>query len=291
MEAWLSLFIRNNKAFRRDKMSVFFSLLSIIIVIVLYALFLQKMQVDALKQFTEATAQLVTMTKEWIVAGLLSMIAVSTTLAAFNIAVNDLESKATADLLTAPLSRAAIQMSYVGNAFVIGTAFSFAALIGCEIFLVASGGSWLSFASLLEVSGILLLSVLLASAFNVFLVLFVNTQNAFSTLSTLIGTLIGFLCGIYVPIGVLPSFAQHLIMYFPISHTTLLLRNAFMENSLVHVFEGAPADAAEQYKLLYGVTYKLHGNLLDLSTSYMIILFTTVILAIASIAIYKRKYR
>ncbi|QPQ36520.1 MULTISPECIES: ABC transporter permease [unclassified Lysinibacillus] len=289
MEAMISLIQRNNKVFRRDKTQVFFSLLSVIIVIVLYAVFLQKMQVDAIEQMTVATPELIAMVNEWLVAGLLSMMAVTTTLAAFAIAVRDSESKATADFLTAPISRATIQMSYVMNAFIIGCIFSLIALVGCEIFLVATGGHLLSFGSLITVIGILLLSVLLASVFNVFLVLFVSTQNAFSTLSTIVGTVLGFLCGVYVPVGVLPNFAQQLIMYFPISHTTLLLRNAFMDSSITKVFDGVPAAQVESYKLNYGIVYELNGHSLNLSTSYIVILITIFVLAILSIMIFKKK--
>lgn len=291
MEAMISLIQRNNKVFRRDKTQVFFSLLSVMIVIVLYAVFLQKMQVDAIEQLTKATPELITMVNEWLVAGLLSMIAVTTTLAAFAIAVRDMESKATADFLTAPISRATIQMSYVLNAFIIGCIFSFVALVGCEIFIVSTGGKLLGLSELMKVIGILLLSVLLASVFNVFLVLFVSTQNAFSTLSTIVGTVLGFLCGVYVPLGILPNFAQQLIMYFPISHTTLLLRNAFMESSITKVFDGVPAAQVESYKVNYGIVYELNGHSISIATSYIIIFVTIFVLAILSILIFKKKYR
>ncbi|MGE8000847.1 ABC transporter permease [Lysinibacillus sp. NPDC093190] len=289
MEALFSLVKRNNKVFRRDKMQVFYSLLSVIIVIVLYAVFLQKTQVNAIEEVTKATPELVTMVNEWIVAGLLSMITVSTTLAAYGIAVRDLESKAQADFLTAPISRATIQFSYVLNAFFIGCIFSFIALIGCEIFIVSTGGELLSFGDFLKVVGLLFLSVLLASVFNLFLVLLANSQHSFSTLSTIFGTALGFLCGVYVPVGVLPSFAQNIIMYFPISHTTLLLRNAFMESSISKVFEGAPASKVEEYKKMYGIVYDLHGNILSISTSIVIIIVTIIVLAILSIIFFNKK--
>lgn len=289
MEALSSLVQRNNKVFRRDKTQVFFSLLSVLIVIVLYAVFLQKMQVDAIEQMTEATPELVTMVNEWLVAGLLSMIAVSTTLAAYGVAVKDLESKAQADFLTAPISRATIQFSYVINALIIGCIFSFIALIGCEIFIVATGGELLSFKNFVNVVGILFLSVLLASVFNLFLVLFVNTQNSFSTLGTIVGTAIGFLCGVYVPVGALPTFAQNLIMYFPISHTTLLLRNSFMESSISKVFDGVPASYVDDYKINYGIVYELHGNILSTSTSVIIIFVSIIVLATLSIILFIKK--
>jgi multidrug/hemolysin transport system permease protein len=291
MEALFSLVLRNNKIFRRDKTQVFFSLLSVIIVIVLYAVFLQKMQVDAIERLTEATPELITMVNEWLVAGLLSMIAVSTTLGAYGIAVKDQESKVQADFLTAPLSRATIQLSYVLNAFIIGCIFSFIALIGCEIFIVAAGGELLSFGDFVQVMGILFLSVLLASVFNLFLSLFVSTQNAFSTLGTIVGTLLGFLCGVYVPLGALPSFAQHVIMYFPISHTTLLLRNAFMESSIANVFEGVPVSYVEDYRINYGIVYELNGHILSSSTSLIVIACTIVVLSLASMILFKRKYK
>lgn len=291
MGALTSLVARNFKVFTRDKTGVFFSFLSVVIVIVLYAVFLQKMQVDAIKQTAEATDDVVKMVNEWLVAGLLSIIAVTTTLGVFGIAVKDIESKATADFLTAPVSRAALQLSHVFNALIIGLIFSFVGLIGCEIFLVATGGEWLSLTAFLNVLGILVLAVLLASVFNTFLVLLVSTQNSFSTLSTIVGTLIGFLCGVYVPLGALPSFAQHAIMYFPISHTTMLLRNVFMENSLENVFAGAPQEVVEEYKLVYGVTYKLHDHVLSLPTSYLIVAGATIVLAVLSIVIFKRKHR
>ncbi|KAB0441554.1 ABC transporter permease [Lysinibacillus fusiformis] len=291
MEALMSLVQRNSKVFRRDKTQVFFSLLSVIIVIVLYAVFLQKMQVDAIERITEATPEVITMVNEWVVAGLLSMIAVSTTLGAYGIAIKDQESKAMADFLTAPLSRATIQMSYVLNALIIGSIFSFIALIGCEIFIVATGGKLLSLIHFVQVLGIILLSVLLASVLNLFLSLFVSTQNAFSTLGTIVGTLLGFLCGVYVPLGALPSFAQNLIMYFPVSHTTLLLRNTLMESSITNVFEGTPVSYVNDYKINYGIVYELHGNALSASTSILIIVGTILILAIASLLLFKRKYK
>lgn len=289
MNAFLSLVIRNNKVFRRDKTQVFFSLLSIIIVIALYAIFLQKMQIDAIEQVAQATPEMVTMVNEWLAAGLLSMMAVTTTLAAFGITVKDIETKATADFLTAPVSRATIQFSYVANAFLIGLVFSFVALIGCEIFIVATGGNLLSLADFIKVLAILLLSVTLASVFNVFLVQFVSTQNAFSTLGTLLGTGIGFLCGVYVPVGVLPSFAQNLVMYFPISHTTVLLRDAFMQNSISTVFDGVPATDVEAYKVNYGVVYDINGHILSSTTSIIIILVSIVVLATLSIMIFNKK--
>ncbi len=289
MRALFSLVHRNHKVFRRDKMQVVFSFLSVIIVIVLYAVFLQQVQVDAIAQVITPTPAIEQMVNEWLVAGLLSMVAVTSTLGALGLAVQDLESKATADFLTAPISRAKIQLSYIVNAFIVGLVFSLIALIGCELFLVATGGELLGIHELLKVLGIIVLSVLLASVFNTFLVLFVTTLNAFSTLSTIVGTVLGFLCAVYVPLGVLPNFAQYLVMYFPISHTTLLLREVFMHDSIQTVFAGAPTEELEAYKLNFGVAYDMHGQELSSSTSLIVIIVSIIVFALLSIALFKKK--
>ena len=41
------------------------------------------------------------------------------------------------------------------------------------------------------------LVVMMSSMINLFIVLFVNTETAFSTVNTIIGTVLGFLCGSY----------------------------------------------------------------------------------------------
>ena len=289
MESLISLVSRHNKVFRRDRTAVFFSLLSILIVIGLYFVFLQKMQVDVIKQIIGDSPDIITMVNEWVVAGMLSMIAVTSTLAAFGLAVQDRETKVAADFLTAPISRAKIQLSYVINAFIIGLTFSFIAFIICEIFIVATGGSLLSLEAALKVIGSLILSVLLASSMNMLFVLFTNTSSAFSTLSTIIGTLIGFLAGVYVPMGVLPTFAQNLIMLFPISHSSLLLRDAFMSDSINKVFAGIPIEHIEAYKINFGIMYEMNGSTLDTSTSLVVIIGSILIFSIVSIIIFKKK--
>ncbi|OCS90846.1 hypothetical protein [Caryophanon latum] len=56
MNALISLVVRHNKVFLRNRMLVFFSMLSVIIVIALYAIFLQKTQIDAIEQVMPATS-------------------------------------------------------------------------------------------------------------------------------------------------------------------------------------------------------------------------------------------
>ncbi|MGX9134463.1 ABC transporter permease [Rummeliibacillus sp. JY-2-4R] len=288
MATVMSLISRHSKVFRREKATVFFSLLSVIIVILLYALFLQKVQLDSISQMVKVTQNMKTMVNEWMVAGLLSILTITTTLGSFGIYVKDLETRRAADFLTMPVSRGALLISYVINAFIIGSVFSLIAFIGCEIFLFATGGDLVDFITLIKIIGVLLLSVILASTFNLLCILFIQSLTAFSTLSTIIGTVIGFLCGVYVPMGALPDYVQKFMTIFPLSHPTVLLRGLFMNDSLSKVFAGAPK-AKEKYMSIYGVTYEWHQQVMSLNTHIMIIVGASILFCVLSILIFKVK--
>ncbi|WP_102692065.1 ABC transporter permease [Rummeliibacillus pycnus] len=286
----MSLVSRHSKVFRRERTTVFFSLLSVIIVILLYALFLQKTQIDSISQMVKVTNDIETMVNEWMVAGLLSIIAITTTLGAFGIYVRDLETKRAEDFLTMPISRGTLLVSYVINAFIIGSVFSIIAFIGCEIFLVSSGGEWVDFSTFLKIMGVLLLAVTLASTFNLLCTLIVESQTAFSTLSTIIGTVIGFLCGVYVPMGELPDYVQKFMIYFPLSHPTVMLRELFMSNSLDKVFKGA-SQAKEEYMSIFGVTYDWHNQIMTQTAHLSVIVGASIIFCFIAVLIFRARNR
>lgn len=291
MNNLIALINRHRIIFLRDYFSVFFSLLSVLITIILYLLFLKKMQVDYLTDvaFNKDTISL--LVDEWFVAGILSIIPVTTTLAQYHMPIHDTEQKVTADFLTTPISRTTLQLSYIINAIIMGFIFSITAFFLCELLILFNGGTLLTFTEAIYAILLLFLAVALSSTINSFFMLFLETQNSFSIVSSIVGTFIGFLCAVYIPIGMLPNFVQYIIMYFPISHITLLLREHFMADSLERVFAQAPSSVVEDYELMFGVTYKMHGHILTLSISYLFIIGSMIVLLFVFIGIYKRKYR
>jgi len=291
MSNLFALIRRHRLNFLRDRVAVFFSLLSVFITISLYILFLKKMQVDFLADVASDSKQLTLLVDKWFVAGILSIIPVTTTLAQFHIPIHDTERRVTADFLTTPVPRAILQLSYMCNAIITGFIFSLIAFFLCELLIVVNGGTLLTFAETVRVLLILLLAVILSSTMNALLTMFLKTQNAFSIISTLVGTFIGFLCGVYIPLGMLPTFVQYIIMYFPISHLTLLLRDVFMSDSLADIFANAPPEVLEEYTLMFGVVFKMHGQFISPVVSYLFSIGSIGILLFFLIFLYTRKFR
>ncbi|MCL2321009.1 MAG: ABC transporter permease, partial [Oscillospiraceae bacterium] len=97
----ISLVKRNIKVFFRDRTSVFFSLLSVIIVILLYALFLGK----SLKSSVQNISHVDFLMDSWVMAGMITVTSVTSTLGAFGVMVMDNNRKISKDFYSSPLKR------------------------------------------------------------------------------------------------------------------------------------------------------------------------------------------
>ena len=278
MIAMINIIKRNLKLFFRDRISVFFSLLSVIIIIGLYVLFLGNMMTsnfeDLLGNNTRFTID------SWIMAGILSVVAITATMGAFHTMVEDSTKKISKDFLSAPLKRSQLAGGYIISSFIVGVIMSIAALVLAEIYILAGGGEVIGLIQLLKLLGVMLLSVFAGSAMVFFLVSFFRSSSAFNTASTIIGTLIGFLTGIYIPIGSLPSAVQTAIKVFPISHAASLFRQIMMEEPMSRSFANAPEQAITGFKEAMGVVFYFGNKEVTPLISILILAFTGLIFLI-----------
>lgn len=243
---------RNLLVFFKDKSSVFFSLLSVFIIIGMYALFLGDVWTSSMSDLTGVRYLM----DSWIVAGLLAVTSVTTTMGAFGIMVEDKSKKIIKDIRSAPLPRVSIAGGYILSAFIIGVIMCLVTLVLAELYILSNGGALLGGIALLKVLGLILLSTFSNTAMVLFFVSFFKSNNAFATASTIIGTVIGFLTGIYLPIGQLPNAVQWVIRVFPPSHSAVLLRQVVMADPLAKTFAGIPAEYLEGFKETMGVVFK-----------------------------------
>lgn len=264
---------RNLKLFFRDKASVFFSLLAVFIIIGLYVLFLGDTITSGMKELPGARYLM----DSWIMAGLLGVVSITTTMGAFSIMVEDRTKKILKDFSASPVSRPALSGGYILSSYCVGVIMSAVTFVLAEIYILAYGGKLLDAVSVLEVLGIMLLSVLASSAMVLFMVSFFRSSNAFATASTIIGTLIGFLTGIYIPIGNLPEAVQTIIKIFPVSHAGALFRQVMMQKPMSETFANIPADQLQNFKLEMGVVYQYGNTTADAITSILVLVGTTAV--------------
>lgn len=280
-----AMIYRNLKVFFRDKAAVFFSLLAVIIILALYLLFLGDVWTQNLPDVEGAKS----LVSSWIMSGILAITSITTVMGAFGTIVNDKANKVIKDFNSSPVSDTKVAFGYIFSAFIIGMIMTMVTFVIAEIYIIAMGGKLLSLFAMLKVFGIVVLSSLCSTAMLSFLVSFFKSQNAFGTASSLIGTLIGFLTGIYMPIGVLPEAIQAVIKVFPISHSALLLRQIMTEVPMQMVFEGAPQEAVIGFKEMMGVTFKFGGETMAIHTSLLIIVGATLLFFALSAVRFSKK--
>jgi multidrug/hemolysin transport system permease protein len=251
----INLAIRNFKLFFRNKSSVFFSLLGAIIIIALYVLFLGDMVSGNIGEIPIKREVL----DNWIMAGLLAVASITTTMGAFSIIVEDKESGRLKDFFAAPLKKSTIVGGYLASAVFVGIIMTLMVFVLAEIYIIAYGGKFLSALALLKIFGLILLSVMSSGCMVFFVLTFIKNSNAFGTASTILGTLIGFLTGIYIPMGILPVPVQWVIKIFPVSHAGVLFRQIMMEDALQRNFALAPTEAIAGFKESMGVVFDYGG--------------------------------
>lgn len=275
MLALFSLIKRNIRLYLRNKSTVFFSLLSMIIIIALYALFMADVQVESLtKQFGNRD-NIEWMINSWIMGGIIAVNAVNVTMIVLMIMVDDKSRGRTKDLLVAPLAKWQIIGGYLGAAVILGIMLSGLSFIVAEIYIFINGGQLLSMISTLKVLLGIVVSVISIATFFLFLLLFVSSEKTASAITTIVGTLIGFVAGVYVPIGLMPEFIQQFMRVLPINYSATMFKQIFVEEPNQLIF--SRTEDLLEYNTLMGNVIYVNGNEVTYPI-YLIVLLGTAIL-------------
>lgn len=264
---------RNIKIYFRDRAAVLFSLLSVLITIGLYVLFLK----DSISMGDMELVGQDVLTHSWVVSGMIAVATVTTTLGVLQSMVSDNTFKIKKDFASAPIKRWQVTGGYILSAYAVGVLMSIITLGLGQLYIRSAGGELLSMIKMAKVVGIILLTVFSSSAMIVFLVSFFKSESAFTTASTIIGTLIGFFVGTYIPIGELPGFAQGIIKLFPPSHAGVLIRKIMMEKPMEVTFSEAPVEVIKQFKKSMGIVLMNGEDEISIFMSIAILVLTGVV--------------
>ena len=250
---------RNILLFFRDRSNVFFSVLSVLIMLALYVLFLRNMMEDGLRMALGFDAPEISVVMGSITfAGIAAVISVTSSLGALRALVDD-RGGASKDFLTSPVSSGRLTRSYMLASAVVSLIMTVIALILSVIFIYTRGGSLPDPADWVRLMLTIVLSVLAANSFMFFVTSLLKSSGAFATFSTLLGTLIGFLMGVYMPIAVMPTAVQWLIRLFPMTHAAAMFRQILADGALAELFANAPPEALGGFREAYGVVL-VYGN-------------------------------
>ena len=280
-----ALIRRNTKLYFKDKGMFFTSLITPLILLVLYSTFLSNVYEQTFRSSLEAAGAMV---PDKLIGGCVggelvsSLLAVSCVTVAFCsnlLMVQDKITGSRRDLTIAPVKLGTLALGYYLSTLLSTLLICFAATGACLGYLAFAG--WYLTAGdvaalLLDVVLLVLFGTALSSCVNFFL----STNGQASAVGTVVSAGYGFICGAYMPISQFSEGLQKVISFLPGTYGTSLLRN----HALRGVFEemgaqGFPSEVVEAIRDSVDCNLYFFGNKVETGAMYLV-LTTAIVLMI-----------
>lgn len=290
MKTFFALTKRNIKIFFKDKGMFFTSLITPVILLVLYVTFLAKVYREsfaaALPDGFGVPEKLIDgMVGAELITSLLAVSCVTVAFCSNLLMVNDKLSGARKDFLISPAKKSTIAAAYFAGSLLTTLIVTYVATAACLVY-VATQGWYMSvcdvFLLLLDVFLITSFGTALSSVVNVFL----KTQGQASGVGTIVSAGYGFICGAYMPISSFGKGLQNFISLLPGTYGTALMRN----HALRGVYEemsaqGFPSEAVEMVKDSVDCNVYFFGDKVSTGAMYGVLIGAIVVFVAAYVLI------
>lgn len=284
MSILISLIKRNTKLYFKDKAMFFTSLITPLILLVLYGTFLSKVFEDSFRGALSAAGG--TATDELIggcVGGVLasSLLAVCCVTVAFcsnMLMVQDKVTGARRDLTISPVGKGTLALSYYISTLISTLIVCFVAMGICLLY-VSSIGWYMTVSDVLLIMLDVFLLVMFGTALSSIINHFLSSQGQISAVGTIISAGYGFICGAYMPISQFDEGLQKVLSFLPGTYGTSLLKN----HALRGVFEEMssqkfPNEVIDGIKDSMDCNLYFFDNKVDTTTMYLILGGTVAVL-------------
>ena len=279
-----ALIRRNTKLYFKDKGMFFSSLITPVILLVLYVTFLKKVFDDSFRSaLTEAGAVVSDSIINGVVGGQLvsSLLAVSCVTVAFCsnlLMIKDKTSGARHDLTITPVRPAVMSMGYYMASLLSTLIVTLTAAAVCLGYLAWAG--WYLTAG--DVAA-LLLDVLLLTMFGTALSSCINfwltTDGQASAVGTIVSAGYGFICGAYMPMSNFGEGLQKVLSFLPGTYGTSLLRNHTMGGAFAEMERlGFPDQVVEAIRSSVDCNLFFFGHQVTNGQMYLILVGSTAVL-------------
>lgn len=304
MRGILGFIKRNLLLFFKDWQSILFSLLTSIIVLVLYLLFLKGTFVSAIQRAMEQYPGLASMVSQkdidmfanlFLLSGILGSAMISVPFSCITVLVKDRANKVDYDILSTPLKRGQIIFAYFVSAVLTSTLLTDIILAVGLIGIRMQGNMYLNASQVIKAFSVVALGSISASAIFMIIVLFFKTVSACETFFGILSAASGFVIGAYIPISQFSNEIQTVCNLFPASQITIMLRNILLNGLLEHintrlqgVDQGMFVLSLKEY---FTFQAKLFKGYLDMNKMLEYILGVILFCIVTQIMIYSGSYK
>ncbi len=282
---------RNIKMFFKDKGMFFTSLITPIILLILFVTFLAKVYRESFASalpegFSVSSSIINGMVGGELVSSLLAVSCVTVAFCSNLLMVQDKVSGARKDLYITPVKKSTLAFSYYFASLITTLIVSYVAT-GAGFIYLAIQGWYLSFADvlliLLDVFLLTMFGTAISSVVNVFL----STNGQASAVGTIVSAGYGFICGAYMPISNFGVVLQNILSFLPGTYGTSLLRNHFLNGVFRNMASnGFPPDVVEGIKDSVDCNLKFFNTSVSQGAMYVILIGSIALLIGAYVLIH-----
>ena len=304
MRGILGFIKRNVLLFFKDWQSILFSLLTSIIVLVLYLLFLKGTFVSAIQSAMEQYPGLASMVPQknidmfanlFLLSGILGSAMISVPFSCITVLVKDRANKVDYDILATPMKREQIILAYFISAVLTSILLNSIILAVGLIGIRMQGNMYLNISQVVKAFSVVALGSISASAIFMIVVLFFKTVSACEAFFGILSAASGFVIGAYIPISQFSNEVQTVCNLFPASQITIMLRNILLNGLLDHintslqgVDQGMFVLSLKEY---FTFQAKLFKGYLDMNKMLEYILGVILFCIVTQIMIYSGSYK
>ena len=294
MSTLSALIKRNIKLFFKDKGMFFTSLITPMILLVLYATFLGNVYRDSFvmglpKGFEISQSLLDGLVGSQLISSILAVSCVTVSFCSNFLMVQDKASGTLKDLRIAPVKSSVLSMSYYIATIVSTLIICFIATGVCLVYL-AFVGFYMTFADVLLLVLDTILLVLFGTGLSSIINFFLSTQGQISAVGTIVSAGYGFICGAYMPLSQFDEGLRNVLLFSPGTYGTALMRNHAMNGALNELNnEGLSTEYINSLKDSLDCNIYFFENQASIPTMYAILGGTVAVLIIVYILMNKFK--
>lgn len=275
MKEITALVSRNRKLFFKDKGMLFSSMITPVILIVLYATFLANVYKDS---FVSATKDMIDLSDKIIngtvaaqlAAALLAVSCVTVIFCVNLTMVQDRASGARKDFDVSPVSKTKIYIGYFLSTVLNSLMVNGTALALCLLYILKMGW-YMSVSDVIFVIMDMILLVLFGSTLSSIVSYPLKTQGQLSVVGTIVSAGYGFVCGAYMPISNFGSGLQKVLSYLPGTYGTSLVKNHMLNGVYKEMADiGMPSEAVTVIRNTLDCNPVFRGHVVSVPQMYLI---------------------
>lgn len=211
------------------------------------------MNFDAIKWLVNSTSM----------AGVIMINCILVPLNVLQVMVDDTDSNRLDSFLVSSVKREKLVLGYWLAPFIIGVIMNIIGLAISESFIVMLDGQWLSFNTNIEMIGLIVLNTFTSTSILFVAAQLIKKTSVYSTFSGLMSTVVGFVTGAFLPIGVFPDWIQKIMIAIPAHDGATMIRQTMAAEALNEVFQNVPDQLIQGTKMttseIIGIYAKENG--------------------------------